>query len=97
MKLVLERSGGVAGLRRPPVAQATAALPAAARAQLEALVGAAGLATLPATLGDSPHDQLGYTLTVTGDDGHAHAIELTLDAAPPPLRALISELRRLAR
>ena len=96
MKLALERGGGVAGLRKPPLELDTAILPPADRARVMALVEAAQLAALPAMLGDSAPDQLGYTLTVTGDDGHARTIELALDAAPPALRALLNELRRLS-
>jgi hypothetical protein len=96
MKLVLDRSGGVAGLRKPPLAVDTATLAAADRERLLALVEAAHLAALPDVIGGDAPDQLGYTLSVTGDDGHARTIELTLDAAPPALRALVTELRRLA-
>jgi hypothetical protein len=97
MKLVLERGGGVAGLRKPPLALDTATLPPADRDRLHALVDAAQLATLPPAPGDGAPDQLGYTLSVTGDDGRARSFELALDAAPPAVRALISELRRVAR
>jgi len=96
MKLVLERCGGVAGLRRPPLALDTATLPPADRERLHALVDAARLDALPAPDEDAP-DQLGYTLSVTGDDGHARTFELALASAPPAVRAMISELRRLAR
>jgi hypothetical protein len=95
MKLVLERSGGVAGLRKPPLELDTAKLPAADRDRLHALVEAAQLATLPPTLGAAAPDQLGYALSVTADDGRTHTIELSLAAAPQALRALISELRRV--
>ena len=97
MKLVLDRSGGVAGLRRPPLEVDTATLPAGARAELLAKVEAAQLPALPAVLGAAAPDQLGYTLSVTGDDGQRHVIELAIDAAPPALRELISALRRIAR
>jgi hypothetical protein len=97
MRLVLERGGGVAGLRRPPLALDTATLPPADRDRLHALVDAAQLAALPPAPGDAAHDQLGYTLSVTGDDGDTRRFEIALDAAPPAVRALISELRRLAR
>jgi len=96
MKLVLERGGGVAGLRKPPLAVDTAALPVGDRDRMVALVEAAELATLPRVIGDAANDQLGYTLSVTGDDGQAHTIDLVISAAPPALRELISELRRVA-
>jgi|GEM_PF-5134586 len=95
MKLALARGGGVAGLRKPPLALDTATLPPADRDRVHALVAAAQLPALPAP-GDAAHDQVGYTLSVTADDGAAHDYDLTLDTAPPAVRALISELRRLA-
>jgi hypothetical protein len=96
MKLVLTRSGGVAGLRKAPLEIETADLPAAARDRLRALVDAAHLATPPPEPAPGSADQLGYSLTVTDDDGTARTVELGLPAASPELGALIAEIRRLA-
>lgn len=95
MKLALTRGGGIAGLRKPPLELDTAALPAADAAHLEALVASANLGAQPRSLGDDHPDQLGYTLEVTRD-GRTDAVDFTLAAAPPPLRALVDELRKLA-
>lgn len=94
MKLVLTRGGGLAGLRKPPLELDTQALPAADAAHVQALVDAAGLGAQPRRLGADHPDQLGYTLEVTRD-GRTDAIDFTLDAAPPPLRALVDALRKL--
>jgi hypothetical protein len=93
MKLTLTRGGGLAGLRKPPVELDTAALAADARDRVYAMVDAAPLASTPETAGA---DQLGYTLTITDDDGAMRTTELTMADAPPALRALIGEIRRLA-
>jgi hypothetical protein len=95
MKLVLVRSGGVAGLRKAPLSVDTAALAAADRDRLRALVDAAQLATQPPAQDLSP-DQIGYQLSVTDDAGTTQTLDVSLASASPALRALITEIRRLA-
>lgn len=95
MKLVLTRSGGVAGLRKAPLVVDTAAFAAADCDRLHALVDAAQLTTQPRTSDLSP-DQIGYQLSVTDDGGATQTIDLSLASASPELRALVAEIRRLA-
>jgi len=91
MKLMLERGGGIAGLRKPPIAVDTAMV--SDGAALAAL--ASRVLALPAPAGADAPDQVGYTLTIT-DDGGPHVIDFALGTAPADLRALVSALRKLA-
>lgn len=93
MKLVLTRAGGVAGLRQPPLELDTQQLAAPVRQRLHDLVEAANLPELPASLGEANPDELGYELSVTGDDGRRHTVEFSYASAPPALRALVAALR----
>jgi len=93
MRLVLTRAGGVAGIRKPPLALDTQTLAEPARQRMHALVDAARLPELPARLGEARPDELGYELSIYHDDGRSHTVEFSHASAPPELRALVAELR----
>lgn len=95
MVLKLSRSGGVAGIRPPPLELDTARVPEAVRRKVETLVEQAGFFTLPSELRSrSPlADAFQHHLTVVRSDGKAHTVSFVEESACDELR----ELKRLVR
>lgn len=99
MRLTLERSGGFAGLRRPPLVIDTAQLGNAAAKRIESLVAATGFFELPAHIAGSglQADRFEYRLDIVSDDGRRHELTVTEDALSEALRALVDALERCPR
>jgi hypothetical protein len=92
MRIEFERTGGFAGLRAATTVD-TDTLPAAEADALRALVSAAGVFELPATLRASApvRDQFAYKLTVT-DGARTHTVRMDESAVPASARPLIDWL-----
>ena len=87
MRIELRISGGVTGVRRPPLVVDTATLDPGEAAELEALA-----ARVPLGPGGAPPgpDRLQYDLVVDGRSGTFHE-----GAMPPAAIELVERLRRL--
>lgn len=96
MRLTLERSGGFAGIRRPPLVVDTAQLGTTAARRLETLVSAAAFFERPEHLPGSGRgaDRFEYFLDVVSDDGRRHALRVAEEALDDSLRALIDGIER---
>ncbi len=95
MRITVSRSGGLAGLRPPPIVLDTATLAGAAKKRVEQLVVECKFFDLPATptgAGKSA-DQFLHHVTIAHDDGREHTVELHADAASGPLRDLLHLVR----
>lgn len=99
MRLTLTRSGGFAGLVRPPVTHDTAELPPASRAEVEKLVARARFFELPATLtvGAPQPDRFQHSLTIAADDGRQHTVSFSEEAASEELSRLVTTLQTLKK
>jgi len=89
MKVTVERSGGVAGVRRSFTVDAASLAPDRA-GELHRLVAAADLATFPENptpLAGRP-DRFVYRLTVEDESG-ARAVTLSEDSAPDEIQRLL--------
>jgi hypothetical protein len=97
MRLILSRSGGVAGMVRRPLEIDTSSLPAAEASRIRNLVASAGFFELPDDLdgGQGSPDAFGYELTVVDDDGTEHAVSFAMHGAPTALRDLVTAVRGL--
>ena len=95
MRITVSRSGGFAGIRKPPAVLDTAALPAKARERVEKLVDACGFFELPenVTGGEKSADQFLHHITIAHEDGREHSVTLHADAAS----AELSDLMHLVR
>jgi hypothetical protein len=90
VRIELRVSGGVTGVRRPPIVIDTADLDPASAAELEQLVAATELGDAPA--GPAGPDRFQYDLTIDGR--HATLYEGSLS---PAAEGLIARVRELAR
>ena len=99
MRLTFVRSGGFAGIRRPPVTHDTARLAPAARAEVENLVARARFFELPSTLSvGAPHpDRFQLILTVAADDGREHTVSFSEEAASEELSRLVAVLQTIEK
>ena len=96
MRVKLERSGGIANIRRVVTVDAAALAPERAD-ELRRLVTAAGLATFPENptpLAGRP-DRFIYQLTVE-DEGGVRAVTVREDAASGKMQRLIDWVQRTA-
>jgi hypothetical protein len=97
MRITFTRTGGLAGLVRPPVTLDTSKMKRADSARWEKRVH--GFFDLPAAL-PSPKrqpDRFHYTITVEHDDGRSHTIKASEETLPKPLFTLIEALQDFAR
>jgi hypothetical protein len=75
MRFTLTRSGGFAGVRRPPLALDTAAVPPAKAKEGHSALTAAGFFDLPTAIKGKPQpDRFSYELEVQHDDGRTHKV-----------------------
>ncbi|HQT94924.1 MAG: hypothetical protein B7Z68_00375 [Acidobacteria bacterium 21-70-11] len=96
MKVRLERSGGVANIRRTVTVDA-AALPSERAEELHRLVAAADLATIPENptpLAGRP-DRFVYRLTIE-DEASGRSVSVNEETASEPVRHLIDWLQASA-
>ena len=93
--LTLARSGGVAGIRPPPLVLDTSRLPEAVLRHIEALVAKSGFFLLPAELPSPKNvaDGFLHSLTIEQAAGRKHTVTFAETAASEELR----ELKRLVR
>ncbi len=96
MKVKLERSGGVTGIRRTVTVDATA-LPPERAAQLRRLVADARLSTFPEhpTAPAGRPDRFVYRLTVE-DDAGARAVTVSEDSTSEEMRRLLDWVQATA-
>lgn len=97
MRLLVERSGGFAGIGQTS-SMSTDQLPAEEAKKLNALVEAAGFYNLPAVI-RSPGtgaDQFRYNVTVESERGN-HTVQVDEDAVPPSLQPVLDWMRNYAR
>jgi hypothetical protein len=97
MRIKLERSGGLADVRRSVTVDAATLVPERA-AKLRRLVAAADLRTFsenPTPLAGRA-DRFIYRLTVE-DEGAAHSVTVSEDAASAGLRRLVNWLQQAAQ
>jgi len=93
MRLTLVRSGGFAGLRRPPCTVDTAGLAPAAARRIADQLNRADFFRLKADLGPpAGTDRFQYSLTVEHPDGRNHTVSFSEDNAHPALVELAREL-----
>jgi hypothetical protein len=93
MKVQMKRSGGVAGLLRPPLAVDSDALSAEEARKLHELVAAADFFNLPARGPIPPRgaDRFHYTLTVEAGE-RTHQIQICEGEVPDSLQPLLDWL-----
>ena len=90
MIIKLGRSGGFAGIRRPPQVLDTTQLDQSRSAALHELVQKSGFFDLPAEILPARPMPDSFQYAVTVEDGsRAHTVTTTENAAPQPLRALL--------
>ena len=94
MKIVLVRSGGVAGMPRRLVVEPKAG--SSQEAELRALVAEADLARFPEPTIRTGPDRLLYTLSVE-DGGLQHSVLFDDDRTPESFRPLMEAVLRHAR
>jgi hypothetical protein len=99
MRLTLIRSGGFAGLLRPPVTVDTADLPRAAAKQIEGLVASAGFFNLPHTLAAPTRqpDRLQFSLRIVNDDCREHTVTCDEEVAPESFLDLIRTVQKIKK
>jgi hypothetical protein len=98
MKLTLTRSGGFAGLVRPPVTLDTSTLPPAEAQKIESLLESARFFQLPSTRATTPAqpDRFQFTLTVEKPDGAKHSATFEEQDASKDLQEIIRRLQKTA-
>ncbi|MGC8991888.1 MAG: protealysin inhibitor emfourin [Verrucomicrobiia bacterium] len=98
MRLTLSRSGGFAGIRRPPITVDTGDLAPDEAALLEKLISDARLLDLashaPAT---RQPDRFEYTIEAVPDNGLPHTVTIGEADAPPPLIELVRTIEQIAK
>lgn len=98
MRLSLTRTGGFAGLMRPPIVVDTTSLAVAAATRCEKLLTAADFFHLPQELLSTQQpDRFQFSLLVERDDGHSHSVtfdETTDNASLAALAKLIPTLAK---
>jgi hypothetical protein len=97
MRIHFQQSGGVAGLRRPPVTVDTDSLPPHEAGEWTGLVAAADVFNLPPSSPAGPGaDRSQYQVSVE-TEGRQHTITVFDGAIPAALRPLIDRLRQAGR
>jgi len=98
MRLTLTRSGGFAGLIRPPVTLDTTKLPAADARKVEALLESARFFQLPSVLPAAAQpDRFQFTLEVERSDGVKHSVTFSEQAAGDELQEIIRRIQGAPR
>jgi hypothetical protein len=98
MRLTLTRSGGFAGIMRPPVTLDTSALPVADARKVESLLESARFFQLPSLLGAvAQPDRFQFTLEVERPDGVKHSVTFNEQAAGDELQEIIRRIQGAAR
>jgi len=98
MRVTLTRSGGFAGIPRPPVVVDTAALPANRAAEGDAVFAKVPFSTLPASLPGKPHpDRFNYVVEVEAADGHRRRVQFGEADASRELIAFVRWIEAVAK
>ena len=97
MRVVIERSGGFAGMSRIQ-SFSTDDMPAEDAQKLRDLVDASAFSELPSVIhSDKPvPDAFRYKITVDGERG-THTVEVDEGAVPPRLQSIIDWVKRAAK
>ena len=97
MRLTLTRSGGFAGLMRPPVTLDTSTLPPAEARKIESLLESAQFFQLP-SVGAAPTqpDRFQFTLTVEQPNGTSHSATFAEQDAGAELKEIIRRIQGAA-
>jgi hypothetical protein len=95
MRITYTRSGGFAGVRRPPLTLDTATMPNEEARAWEQLVADADFFTLPATIAakGAQADRFQLSIKVQQDDGREHSVTVSEDAVPKSLSPLLQRLQ----
>ena|SRR6266542_3448597 len=97
MKLTLTRSGGFAGLMRPPMTLDTSTLPAAEARKLESLLESARFFQLPSVrAAPAQPDRFQFTLTVETPEGAKHSATFEEQDAGTELQEVIRRIQKAA-
>jgi hypothetical protein len=98
MRLTLTRSGGFAGLVRPPVTLDTSTLPDADARKIESLLESARFFQLPSVLPVAAQpDRFQFTLEVERSDGVKHSVTFNEHAAGDELQEIIRRMQAATR
>ena len=98
MRVFLTRSGGFAGIQRPPVVIDTAALPANRAAEGHAVFARVPFSSLPASLPGKPQpDRFNYVLEVEAADGRRHRLQFGEADASRELMAFVRWIEAAAK
>jgi len=98
MRVTLTRSGGFAGIQRPPVVLDTAALPPARAAEGRAVFEKVPFPTLPAAIKGKPQpDRFSYGLEVEAEDGRRHRVSFGEADASRELMAFVRWVEAAAK
>jgi hypothetical protein len=96
MRITLIRSGGFAGLRRPPVVVDTTELTSDDVRQLEACFAAASFYKLKPVSGSSAQpDRFHYSISVDDHASARHSVDFSEADAPPALLDLVKLIARI--
>jgi hypothetical protein len=97
MRLTLTRSGGFAGLMRPPVTLDTSTLPLAEARKIESLVESARFFQLPSVrAAPAQPDRFQFTLTVEQRGGADHSVTFEEQDAGKELQEIIRRIQGAA-
>ena len=97
MRLTLTRSGGFAGLMRPPVTLDTTTLTDAEARKIESLLESARFFQLPsASTAPAQPDRFQFTLTVEKPDGAKHSATFGEQDAGKELQEIIRRIQEAA-
>jgi hypothetical protein len=95
MRLTLTRSGGFAGLIRPPVTLDTSTLTAAEARKIESLLESARFFQLPSVnAAPAQPDRFQFTLTVEQPDGARHSATFGEQDASQDLQEIIQRIQK---
>ena len=98
MRLTLTRSGGFAGLMRPPVTLDTSTLPVAEGREIESLLDSAQFFKLPSIFGaPAQPDRFQFTIEVERTDGGKHSVTFDEQAAGHELQEIIRRIQGATR
>ncbi|MEO8428756.1 MAG: protealysin inhibitor emfourin [Verrucomicrobiota bacterium] len=97
MRLTLTRSGGFAGLIRPPMTLDTSTLSAADARKIESLLESGRFFQLPSVLAaPAQPDRFQFTLTAEQPDGTKHSVTFGEQAAGKELQEVIRRIQGAA-
>lgn len=98
MRLTLSRSGGFAGIRRPPITVDTRDLAPHEAALLEKLISDVRFLELPSqAAAPGQPDRFEYTIEAVPNDGLPHTVTIGEADAPPLFLELVRAIEQIAK